>query len=1381
MTTINKSRNLWIILITIALIGISYLLYLNVYVSNNENRMIKTRYRVLSQIGKNITEKKEGYYKNAKYFMDLVQSDVEEIDSLKKLKQLHKRLINDKVSKKISIQDSLREVFDIIIKERSPSKNKNIDIDYVIMKESESEDNFYKRIKKDPYSISFIEEQKLLSNKIELPIHLSLKTSFDVFMEPLLRDDVFDGLIIIHDSTVAYNSLNTGMLLSPVDTLFIKSRDLKSGLTKEIVNIPGIKGQSINYIYSASLTEIEILNTKYKLFLEPVHINQDEWWYLGGLLKENTYNSEKRRLSPGIIIFLSLVLLIILLGMPVIKLIVMGSKEHLHTNNITSSALSVVLGSAFVLLFILYFSMNRVNSRNNDKQLKQLADTISDNFIEELKTIFSQLETYDSDFNITYQDDTIINKILSKQNDTDANIKQLYPKKYPFLDYAFWADIDGQQKMELNPFKKKGKLISIAKRNYFKNKDKWLLPGDKRDFLFMLESISSLTSGINKAAISKRSNIDTLEVIAITTRLHSVIDPVLPKDYGFCLIDETGKVWFHSDKNRNMHENFIDESNENNYLRAAIYSHIAKPINLYYYNRLNRAYIKPFENIPLFLLTFYDKKLNQSAGAQIITFTSLLITTLFVLLFIQIILLLLINRKQSGSDNINLIMDWSRPKVKYKDIYIKLILYNASVFVMLMAFLYFTKGYIAVFMIFTAIHIVFANSYSVINVISFKKLFSDRFIWATAILVFLLNISAFIIVKAQYENFILLLVFQLVLLLMPLSYKMIPEKFFERYQAERYFMKYIVFLFSLLLIISIIPTLKFFEIAYDQEKTIRLKHHQLYLTKKKENRNLELSKYYESIDDPKNEIQEKRAKLGIYTKFLQSSDFSDTAIIKSNTKNNIHQNYNYWDSLVCFIRPFLDASVVENKYLVFPASFDSSWSWTDNKNKLQLKYTSLTENIDSLKPVNRFVVSDTFDSNFLIPFAGLQIRQLLQVVLNLIFWIIVGALLFFFFRLIKFGSERIYSVRLIKNYMPDSFKDRINELEKTGAHIFVTNLSRVDKNTFFINRYKNNNIVKLDWLDIKSCEEKIKVAILEKKKRIFINNFGNNYRDVLLNKRKLKLLNKLLQIEGAQIIISSAVSHEQILSFYDEKIHETEKNKRASLELDYYLYKEILNLFVALNFPVIQSEREINETNKDKHESIDDFIDKELQHSDYLLKQKKIIKDYSDTWKSKTDEENIKELIISKILNIAAPYYSDLLNSCTLEEKYVLYDLADDMILNPKNTETIYALLDKGLLILKNKDQILTMNESFRRFFLSNVNKKDIHRIEKELTQTGRWFGLKTPLILIIIGLFIFIAIAKQDFLEDLNTLFVVIGGGIAILSGILGLLSKGTATQGMK
>jgi len=42
----------------------------------------------------------------------------------------------------------------------------------------------------------------------------------------------------------------------------------------------------------------------------------------------------------------------------------------------------------------------------------------------------------------------------------------------------------------------------------------------------------------------------------------------------------------------------------------------------------------------------------------------------------------------------------------------------------------------------------------------------------------------------------------------------------------------------------------------------------------------------------------------------------------------------------------------------------------------------------------------------------------------------------------------------------------------------------------------------------------------------------------------------------------------------------------------------------------------------------------------------------------------------------------------------------------------------------------------------------------------------------IILALFIFIAMAKQDFVENLNQIFILIGGGIAA-AGILGLRSR--------
>jgi hypothetical protein len=63
--------------------------------------------------------------------------------------------------------------------------------------------------------------------------------------------------------------------------------------------------------------------------------------------------------------------------------------------------------------------------------------------------------------------------------------------------------------------------------------------------------------------------------------------------------------------------------------------------------------------------------------------------------------------------------------------------------------------------------------------------------------------------------------------------------------------------------------------------------------------------------------------------------------------------------------------------------------------------------------------------------------------------------------------------------------------------------------------------------------------------------------------------------------------------------------------------------------------------------------------------------------------------------------------------------------------------------------------------------------------EAGSWRGYKLMLIIIIIALFVFIAMAKQDFFENLNKLFVLIGGGIAAISGALEVLSRQNKISG--
>ena len=189
--------------------------------------------------------------------------------------------------------------------------------------------------------------------------------------------------------------------------------------------------------------------------------------------------------------------------------------------------------------------------------------------------------------------------------------------------------------------------------------------------------------------------------------------------------------------------------------------------------------------------------------------------------------------------------------------------------------------------------------------------------------------------------------------------------------------------------------------------------------------------------------------------------------------------------------------------------------------------------------------------------------------------------------------------------------------------------------------------------------------------------------------------------------------------------------------------------------------------------SNEQMIKNELAASDFLNQFEDSVNEYNSTYSRKVNSDISEELIIGKINMLAWKYYEELFNSCTPEEQYILFDIAHDMIINPKNESAIFSLLNKGLLV-KKCYKINLMNMSFRRFILSKISREAKQELEKAIVkESGTWQGYRTTLIIIIIALFAFIGMANQDFMENLNQLFVVLGGGIALISGILGLLSR--------
>ena len=327
----------------------------------------------------------------------------------------------------------------------------------------------------------------------------------------------------------------------------------------------------------------------------------------------------------------------------------MSSFDQLDIHDVVLTTLAIFLCTLLLIQFNISIFQKHQNNETIDKNLSNLADEISRNFIDELAKAYKTLEKYNAtvekkqelglfDMATNILDNPIVSN--GKWDTTPPpypdNLKKLRTD-YDLFKMIFWMDEKGDQIATISTRNTESRLSELGHRSYFKNAGNWLLPGSNNSW-FMLESITSVTSGEKLAALSiksnaifyneKRANTKVAKVAAMTTQLTSVIDTIMPLGYNFVIIDKEGSVWFHSDTDRNLQENFLHEVNSNNRLMAAINGNQSLNLDLNYQNKSVRGTLAPLTDIPLFLVIFYD--IEQSNASQ----TGITLNTLFFILVI---------------------------------------------------------------------------------------------------------------------------------------------------------------------------------------------------------------------------------------------------------------------------------------------------------------------------------------------------------------------------------------------------------------------------------------------------------------------------------------------------------------------------------------------------------------------------------------------------------------------------------------------------------------------------------------------------------------------------------------------------------------------------
>lgn len=356
---------------------------------------------------------------------------------------------------------------------------------------------------------------------------------------------------------------------------------------------------------------MEIAGRTFELFTQPVmarsgHLRPGDLgaasiWTLAGLVSAKRLDQESGAASPLVMLVVLCVFLLLVLFVPVIKMWALAPHERLLRRDLIGLAIASTFAVALITLLATDLWTYHSLSRAVDKSLEDLSTEIETHLVEEIGKLQTLLRAF----------------MVDQQTN---HLKQWSEGDYRWAHAAFWIDPTGMQQKKWTIGERPPAKVSVAERTYYQQaaaKRLWYL-GDNLDG-FVLEPVHSFTTGSQATVLAMPDPDKPGAVYAIATELLSVTHPVLPPDVGFAIVDEKGIAVFHSDSSRNGLEDFLAACDESPWLQAALHTpgglsksfhdtdSSDKFLNIPYQGRPHRVLVRQIDKLPLWLVVFHAR------------------------------------------------------------------------------------------------------------------------------------------------------------------------------------------------------------------------------------------------------------------------------------------------------------------------------------------------------------------------------------------------------------------------------------------------------------------------------------------------------------------------------------------------------------------------------------------------------------------------------------------------------------------------------------------------------------------------------------------------------------------------------------------------------
>ncbi|HSP88727.1 MAG TPA: cache domain-containing protein, partial [Ignavibacteriaceae bacterium] len=553
-----SSRQSFLLLFIIILIASLFTLYFFNYVEKRKDDLIKRNFGQLNAITTKIQQRVNGL---SSAITSSTQKRTINEDSLKH--QLY-NLISD-----------LRNV-EVVTANNINQKNERDNI----------------RFESDNDSL-FIEFSKVIGG-----FEITLKKSgINEILEKKKNHDLFDDFFLVSDE-------GSNVIQVPENIITITQIDSLISLDGKATNYKELSKRD-------AVAEFTTGNQDYLLFIHPMHLftsieGPQNQWIICGVVRQDKFRSESFAISSNVILLFLVIIFLIVLAWPLLKLQFVSRYGHIRTYDITIASLSITFAAAILTFTIMDFIVYDKLNQEVDQHLETLSSEIQNNFLNEICLVHSELDNISELIRIKLKrsGDPGIYNLFSKGSGyvkQDTTLTK-YEPEYKYFDLMHWSDLNGNQQFKYLMKDKRTPFINISKRKYFQNildKNAWGNICSHPSEIF-IQPVISITTGDFSVSLSKETEIKEGEkyIGAVDFLPASVYSTVLPAGFSFCIIDKNGDVLFHSNNDRNLVENFLDETDNSKFLSAAISSRTKERITTSYWGKTSRVLINPIKGLP---------------------------------------------------------------------------------------------------------------------------------------------------------------------------------------------------------------------------------------------------------------------------------------------------------------------------------------------------------------------------------------------------------------------------------------------------------------------------------------------------------------------------------------------------------------------------------------------------------------------------------------------------------------------------------------------------------------------------------------------------------------------------------------------------------------